>query len=98
GFMGSEQRFSTTTRSAPASASATNARSGASAASNASPGTSTSASPAPATVNTEKPSWDKAHCHLAASTDTPSAPPKRYETMAPRIGLVTTATAASSGG
>src|SRR5579875_1257052 len=51
-----------------------------------------SALPEPATVVTTKPRAPRARCHLAASIETPSVPPRRNETMtALRSELSTTA-------
>ena len=47
-----------------------------------SPGTVRSTGPDPATVKVANPSRVRAHCHLAASTDTPSEPPSRKERRA----------------
>ena len=80
GFKGKEQRFSTSTRSADEKASATSdlrAVTSATTASIARPGTRRSALPLPATVVTPNPSWRSAQVHFAASTDTPSWPPRR---------------------
>ena len=87
GLIGSEQRFSTTTRSAPASVARQRRRDRA-----CSPrrgrwrGRGARCRRAggrrrarPATRRTRKPSSWSAHSHLRASTATPSAPPRRYE-------------------
>ncbi len=75
-------RFSTTTRSTSASASATSPFVGGVAASMASPGTSRSTGPSPATVRMVKPSSVREAAHASATIDTPSVPPRRNETMA----------------
>ena len=64
-----------------ANAASTSARAGGSGASIANPGRTTSTGPDPATVRTSHPSWPNAAAHLAASTATPSPPPRRKETM-----------------
>src|SRR5438874_691003 len=87
GLSGSEQRFSTTTRSAGARASATSPAVGGSPASMARPGKTRSTDPSPATVQTVKPRARNAEAHLAASTATPSGPPRRNDTMA-TVGTV----------
>ncbi len=87
GLIGSEQRFSTITRSAPAKAAASApafgvspstgsmARKGSKVSSGRAPSSSS-----PATRRTSKPSSWSAHSHLRASTATPSTPPSRYDT------------------
>jgi hypothetical protein len=76
------QRFSTTTRSAPASAASTALRAGGAVAPMANPSMMWSTGPSPATVWTVKPNEVKASAHVAATTDTPSERPRRKDTMA----------------
>ncbi len=91
GLSGSEQTFSTTTRSASSRATASATRSSGGGGSPPvtpapmdNPGTQRSTGPAPATVTVRKPSWRSAQAHFPASMDTPSVPPRRYDTTAAR--------------
>jgi len=82
GLSGSEQRFSTTTRSASAKASPSAPWSGGGPSPSVIPRPATSRSdPSAATVRVRNPSRSRMRAHLRASTDTPSVAPNRNDRM-----------------